>query len=179
MKKSSILLLCFVLGFSACKKEDEIGEENELITTIRLNFKNGNDIKSFSYKDLDGDGGMAPVRDKISLAANTTYDLNIEFLDESKSPAINITQEVNSESDEHLVLFTPSTNTLGSYSYADKDVNLFPIGLNGKYSSQSAGMGMLKVQLRHQPPINGKNTKDGTSIPGSDDINIDFVLEVK
>ncbi|MCP9756926.1 hypothetical protein EGI26_17310 [Lacihabitans sp. CCS-44] len=179
MKKSSILLLCFVLGFSACKKEDEIGEENELITTIKLNFKNGTDIKSFSYKDLDGDGGITPVIDKISLAANTTYDLSIEFLDESKSPAVNITQEVSGESDEHLVLFTPSTIALGTYSYADKDVNLLPIGLIGKYSTQSAGMGMLKVQLRHQPPINGKNTKDGTSIPGSDDINIDFALEVK
>lgn len=179
MKKSSFLLLFFVLGFSACKKEDEIGEENELITTIKLNFKNGSDIKSFSYKDLDGNGGTAPVVDKISLAANTTYDLNIEFLDESKSPALNITEEVSGESDEHLVLFTPSTTTLGTYTYADKDINLLPIGLTGKYRTQLAGMGMLKVQLRHQPPINGKNTKDGTSIPGSDDINIDFVLEVK
>jgi hypothetical protein len=144
-----------------------------------LNFKNGNDFKSFSYKDLDGDGGIAPVVDKISLVANTSYDLSIEFLDESKSPAINITQEVNGESDEHLVLFTPSTNALGSYSYADKDVNLLPIGLMGKYSTMSAGIGTLKVQLRHQPPINGKNTKDGTPTPGSDDIKIDFQIEVK
>jgi hypothetical protein len=177
MKKSIILLLC--LGFLACKKEDEIGEENELITTVKLNFKYGNDVKSFSYKDLDGDGGMAPVIEKISLAANTTYDLNIEFLDESKSPAVNITEEVSGESDEHLVLFSPSTTLLGTYTYSDKDVNLLPIGLKGKYSTKSAGAGMLKVQLRHQPPINGKNSKDGTSVPGSDDINIDFVLEVK
>jgi hypothetical protein len=179
MKKSSILLLCFVLGFSACKKEEEIGEENELITTIKLNFKNGNEVKSFSYKDLDGDGGMAPVIDKISLAVNTTYDLSIEFLDESKSPVVNITEEVSGESDEHLVLFSPSSTSLGTYTYSDKDVNLLPIGLKGKYSTKSAGAGMLKVQLRHQPPINGKNSKDGTSVPGSDDINIDFVFEVK
>lgn len=179
MKKSSILFLCLVLGFSACKKEDEIGEENELITTIRLNFKNGNEIKSFSYKDLDGEGGKVPIIDKISLASNTTYDLSIEFLDESKSPAVNITEEVSGESDEHLVLFSPSTTSLGTYTYSDKDVNLLPIGLKGKYSTKSAGAGMLKVQLRHQPPVNGKNTKDGTSIPGSDDINIDFVLEIK
>lgn len=179
MKKSSILLLCFVLGFSACKKEEEIGEENELITTIKLNFKNGNDVKSFTYKDLDGDGGAAPVIDKISLAANTNYDLSVEFLDESKSPAVSITEEVSAESDEHLVLFSPSSTSLGTYSYSDKDVNLLPVGLKGKYSTKSAGTGMLKVQLRHQPPINGKNSKDGTSIPGSDDINIDFALEVK
>lgn len=179
MKKSSILLLCFALGFSACKKEEEIGEENELITTIKLNFKNGNDVKSFTYKDLDGDGGAAPVIDKISLAANTNYDLSVEFLDESKSPAVSITEEVSSESDEQLVLFSPSSTSLGTYSYSDKDVNLLPVGLKGKYSTKSAGTGMLKVQLRHQPPINGKNSKDGTSIPGSDDINIDFALEVK
>lgn len=179
MKKSSILFLCLVLGFSACKKEDEIGEENELITTIKLNFKNGNEIKSFSYKDLDGEGGKAPIIDKINLASNTTYDLSIEFLDESKSPALNITEEVSGESDEHLVLFTPSATVLGSYSYSDKDVNLLPVGLIGKYRTQSTGVGTLKVQLRHQPPINGKNSKDGTPNPGSDDINIDFVLEIK
>lgn len=179
MKKSNILLLGLVLSFSACKKEDEIGEENELITTIKLNFKNGNDIKSFSYKDLDGDGGKVPLIDKISLASNTTYDLSIEFLDESKSPAVNITEEVSGESDEHLVLFTPSATVLGAYSYSDKDVNLLPVGLIGKYRTLTTGIGTLKVQLRHQPPINGKNTKDGTSIPGSDDINIDFALEVK
>ncbi len=179
MKKSFVLLLCLALGFSACKKEDEIGEENELITTIKLNFKNGNDLRSFSYKDLDGDGGTAPVIDKISLAANTTYDLSIEFLDESKTPAVNITEEVSGESDEHLVLFSPSTTSLGTYTYSDKDVNLLPIGLKGKYSTKSAAAGMLKVQLRHQPPVNGKKTKDGTAVPGSDDINIDFIFEVK
>lgn len=179
MKKSSILFLGLVLCFSACKKEDEIGEENELITTIKLNFKNGSETKTFAYKDLDGDGGIAPSIDKVSLSPNLTYDLSIEFLDESKSPALNITQEIGEESDEHLIVITPSAVAIGTYAYSDKDVNLLPIGLVGKFTTKSASSGALKVQLRHQPPINGKNSKDGTAIPGSDDVNIDFQIEIK
>ncbi|MCP9764548.1 hypothetical protein [Lacihabitans soyangensis] len=179
MKNLGIFVLSVVLGLSACKKEDEIGEENELITTVKLNFKNGNETRSFAYKDLDGDGGMAPTVEKINLKPNTSYDLSVEFLDESKTPALNITEEVKEEGDEHLVVITPSSTTIGTYTYADKDVNLLPIGLMGKFTSKSAAAGSLKIQLRHQPPINGKKSKDGTAAPGSDDINIDFQIEVK
>ncbi len=179
MKKFSILFFCFVASLSSCKKEDEIGEENELITTIRLNFKSGTETKSFSYKDLDGDGGMSPTIDKVSLSPNTIYDLSIEFLDESKTLTESITAEIEKESDEHLVVITPSNVSLGTYTYSDRDMNMLPIGLTGKFTSKAASSGMLKVQLRHQPPINGKNSKDGTPTPGSDDINIDFQIEVK
>jgi hypothetical protein len=179
MKKSVILFLGLALGFSSCKKEDEIGEENELITTVKLTFKSGTDTRTFSYKDLDGEGGMAPAIDKISLAANTTYDLSIDFLDESKTPTQIITEEIKGESDEHLIVVTPSNSTLGTYTYGDKDMNMLPIGLLGKFASKSASNGTLKVQLRHQPPVNGKNTKDGTATPGSDDVNVDFQLEIK
>lgn len=179
MKKLGIVILSFVLAISACKDEHDVGHENELITTVKLNFKNGNETRSFSYKDLDGDGGMAPTVDKISLKPNISYDLSVEFLDESKTPALNITEEVKEEADEHLVVITPSSATVGAYTYSDKDVNLLPIGLMGKFTSKSAATGTLKVQLRHQPPINGKKSKDGTATPGSDDINIDFQIEVK
>lgn len=179
MKKSVVLFLSLVIGISSCKKEDEIGEENELITTIKLTFRNGSETKSFSYKDLDGDGGMAPSIDKISLQPSTSYDLSVEFLDESKTPSQNITSEILAESDEHLVVISPSSSSLGMYTYNDKDINLLPIGLTGKFASKSASTGSLKVQLRHQPPVNGKNTKDGTPTPGSDDVNVDFQIEIK
>jgi hypothetical protein len=179
MKKLSIVILSFVLGISACKKDHEVGHENELITTIKLNFKNGNETKSFAYKDLDGDGGMAPKVDKISLKPNINYDLTIEFLDESKTPAFNITDEIKEEADEHLVVITPSSAAIGTFTYSDKDVNQLPIGLMGKFTSKLAAEGTLKIQLRHQPPINGKKTKDGTATPGSDDANINFQIEVK
>jgi hypothetical protein len=100
-------------------------------------------------------------------------------LDESKTPAFNITDEIKEEADEHLVVITPSSVAIGTFTYADKDVNQLPIGLMGKFTSKLAAEGTLKVQLRHQPPINGKKTKDGTATPGSDDANINFEIEVK
>lgn len=179
MKNLVVLFLSFLFTLTSCKKEDEIGEENELITTVKLTFRNGSESKAFIYKDLDGDGGVAPNIEKISVKPNTTYDLSVEFLDESKTPSQNITSEILAEGDEHLVVISLSSSSLGTYTYNDKDINLLPIGLTGKFVTKSASTGSVKVQLRHQPPVNGKNTKDGTPTPGSDDVNIDFQIEIK
>lgn len=178
MKKSLLLLGIFSGLFFSCKDEVELENENELITTIKLEFVNGTDTKTFQFKDPDGDGGQAPVINDIALKANTEYQLSVSFLDESKNPVEDLTEEVAAESDEHLVVFTPNPSSLGTYTYSDKDVNGFPIGLSGKFKTNQAGTGTLKVQLRHQPPINNKSVKNGTATPGSDDANVDFKVTV-
>ena len=53
------------------------------------------------------------------------------------------------------------------------------IGLSGTLKTYNAGIGKMKFQLRHQPPINGKKVKDGSTSPGSDDVNIDFDFSLK
>ncbi len=167
----------FIAG--ACKDASVDPEENELITTVQLEFTNGSSVQRFSWKDPDGDGGVAPVIDKISLLPNTAYTLKVFFLDESKSPAEDITAEVAEESDEHLVIYSLTPASLATYSYGDKDASNLPVGLTGSFTTQSAGTGTLKVQLRHQPPVNGVKAKNGTAGPGSDDVNVDFSIEVK
>ena len=137
-------------------------------------------VQTFTYRDVDGDGGNPPAKfDTISLQANTIYTLKVKLLDESKSPAEDITKEVKEEADEHLVVFTTTPAALLKYTYGDKDANKLPIGLEGMVLTGPAGTGKLKVQLRHQPPVSGKVQKDGTPGPGSDDVNLDFVLKVK
>lgn len=174
------LLLSATLFTVSCKDEEvDAEEENELITTVKLNFTSGGTTQSFKYSDTDGDGGKAPTIDAISLKPNTTYTLTVEVLDESKSPAGNITEEVKEESDEHLFVYTPTPSSLLTYTYGDKDVNNFGIGLTGTARTNAAGTGKLKVQLRHQPPVSGKATKNGTPTPGSDDINVDFNVTVQ
>lgn len=174
------LLLSATLFTVSCKDEEvDAEEENELITTVKLNFTSGGTTQSFKYSDSDGDGGKAPTVDAISLKPNTTYTLTVEVLDESKMPVSDITEEVKEESDEHLFVYTPTPSSLLTYTYGDKDANNFVIGLTGSAKTNAAGTGKLKVQLRHQPPINGKATKDGTPTPGSDDINIDFNVAVQ
>ena len=71
MKKT--LLLALSLGFflTACKKDEPSPvEDNELITTLRLTFTEGANKLVYTIKDLDGDGGKAPIADVIKLAAN-------------------------------------------------------------------------------------------------------------
>jgi hypothetical protein len=175
-----LYLLFIATLFTQCKdsgSELKPDDENELITSVTLNFKDDatGSVMSFSYKDIDGDGGNAPTKfDTVALKANTSYTVTVGFLDESKTPVHDITHEVESESDEHLVIYTASPAALLTYTYGDKDQNNFPIGLTGTAKTGTAGTGTLKVQLRHQP-----GTKNGTTTTGSDDVNLDFILQVK
>ncbi|KQS33248.1 hypothetical protein [Dyadobacter sp. Leaf189] len=179
-KLSSLLFLGLAMSFTQCKDSGEDlqpDDENELITSVTLNFKEDatGTVTSFSYKDADGDGGNAPTKfDTVALKANTKYTMTIEFLDESKTPADNITEEIREESDEHLLVYTPAPASLLTYTYGDKDENNFNVGLTGTVQTGPAGTGNLKVQLRHQPE--GKN---GSPTIGSDDANLDFVLKVQ
>jgi hypothetical protein len=179
-KSAWMLLICSSAIFMQCKDSGEDlkpDDENELITSVTLKFteEGTSNTSSFSYKDPDGEGGNAATKfDSVILKPNTTYTLAIELLDESKTPVDDITKEVEEESDEHLFIYTPSPAALLTYTYLDKDVNNYPIGITGKAVTGAAGIGKLKVQLRHQP-----GAKNGTPTPGSDDVNLDFNLKIK
>jgi type 1 fimbria pilin len=173
-KRVAFLPLIAAILLAGCKADDPEPDENELITTVMLRFTSGGTTRTFSAKDLDGDGGVAPVLDKITLAPNVTYDLAVEFKDESKSPVVDITSEVSEEADEHLVIYTPNPSGLMTVTVTDKDSKNLPIGLRGTARTQAtAGTGKLTVQLRHQP-----GTKNGTPGPGSDDANVTFDVEI-
>ncbi len=178
------LLLGMAVLFTQCDKAEKVepDDENELITTVQLNFteSGSTSTQTFTFRDVDGDGGNPPsVFEKITLKPNTTYTMTVDLKDDSKTPAEDIGKEVKEEADEHLFVFTPSPASLLNYTYGDQDANKLPIGLTGTAKTSAAGTGKLKVQLRHQTPVNGKATKDGTVGPGSDDVNLDFDLEVK
>ncbi len=176
IQKLSIAALFFMA--IGCKEAPAPEDDNELITTVRLKFTEGTTSQTFEWKDLDGDGGKAPTIQGVALKPNKTYKLDITFLDESKTPISDVTSEVAKEADEHLVIFTPMPTNLLTYTYGDKDVNNFPIGLTGSIKTTTAGTGSLKVQLRHQPLVNNMKQKNGTITPGSDDVNITFVVAV-
>jgi hypothetical protein len=174
-----VMLLGITAVLSGCKKEDPVPEdENELITTVQLKFTDGANVQTFQWRDIDGDGGAAPTIQNIALKANKTYTLNVSMLDESKTPAKDLTEEVEEEGDEHLLVFTASPSALLTYTYGDKDAKNFPIGLNGSLRTAAAGTGTLQVVLRHQPPVNGMAQKNGTATPGSTDVDVTFNVTV-
>jgi hypothetical protein len=89
-----------------------------------------------------------------------TYTLSVRFQNGLEDPPEEITEEVNDESDVHLLLFTGSaivgpatSNTSGplEHSYADMDINGLPIGLTNTMVA-TPGTGLLTLTLRHMPP---------------------------
>lgn len=152
--------------------------EEELITTIQLSFVDSAGIQApfiATYRDIDGDGGNNPsVFDTIRLHPQTTYYTTIRLLDESKTPADTISNEVLAEGSEHLFCFSPSGIPV-SVSLTDADAQLKPIGLQSKWICGSASLGNMRIQLRHQPD----GIKDGTCAPGASDIDLTFVTLIQ
>jgi hypothetical protein len=180
MKKIFCYALILGISLSGCKKDEpEPKQDNEFISTMKLTFTEGTNKLVYSIKDLDGDGGKAPVIDVIKLSPNKTYTLTTEFLDETKSPAVNLTSEIEAESAEHLVVFESNSASILSVTRTDKDSRGFEVGLKASAKTTSAANGTLKVVLRHQPEVGGKPTKNGTASVGSTDFEGAFTVEVK
>ena len=183
-KLTWVLMLGATVLLSQCKNADnpEPEDPNELITTVRLHFTEQGTTTpvTFTWRDPDGEGGNPPTQfDAITLKANTTYTLTVGLLDESKTPAEDITEEIEEKKDEHLFVYTASPASLLTYTYGDRDGRNLPVGLTGTARTGNAGTGTFKVQLRHQSPVGGVAVKDGTPGPGSDDVNLDFTLTVQ
>lgn len=175
-KTTIIITAIFSLAiFSACRKKVTTPpnpNDEELITTLQINFTDSAGIEpgvTAIFRDADGAGGNNPSQwDTIKLKANTTYLATILLLDETKSPADTISNEVMEEGADHLFCFTAS-NINTSIKRTDTDVNNLEIGLQTKWKNGAASTGTLQVVLRHQPDV-----KDGTCTPGASDIDVTF-----
>jgi hypothetical protein len=179
-QKSILMVLMAMAIVTGCKKDEPNPvEDNENLTTVRLKFTEGGTTSTFTFKDLDGAGGNAPIIDKISLKPNTNYTLAVEILDESKTPAGNITNDIFDERDQHIFQYVATPATVLSVTSTDKDTRGFPVGLTATARTVGAGTGKLKVVLHHQPPVNGKAIKDGTFGVGSVDFDGTFDVDVK
>ena len=179
--KSQIMMLFSVsLIMTACKKDDvkpEDSNEEELITTVQLKIKESgtNTINTFSWKDVDGVGGNPPVKQDITLSPNKSYEVEVGFLDESKMPAKDITDEVKEEANDHEVFFQSSSSFI-AITRTDKDSKNLPLGLQSSWVTGVAASGNVKVILKHKPGT--KAAGDGAD-KGETDIEVTFQVEVK
>lgn len=182
MKTNNLKYLLFgfiivSLSLNACKK-DELPDvkEEELITTITLSFTNttdASDVKTITYKDLDGDGGNAPVITSLSLKANKVYNVAItSILNETESPAGDIRAEVIEEKDDHLFVYKTSGANL-TFSNLSTDNKNLPFGLTATATTTTASTGTFTIILRHQPGV-----KNGTEAPGSTDLEATFPVSI-
>jgi hypothetical protein len=175
--KISFLALTFLTLFIAsCKKDDDDHDHNEqeLITTVNLLIQNATTGVSgiYSWKDLDGPGGAAPQIDRIRLPENGAFDLDMEVLDESKTPVEDISAEIKAEGEDHIFVFTPSDDNVVVVPL-DTDINNQPIGLKARLTTTVVGTYTLRIQLKHQAD------KSNASTTGETDIDITFPLIVE
>lgn len=172
-------LLAAPLVFSACSDDDDPtpDEENEQITTVTYLLTpttGGGAAVTATWRDTDGTGGSAPTIGSLGLRPNTTYTGSIVLLDETKSPVADVTEEVEEESDEHLLVYASTPASLLAITRTDRDSKNLEVGLATQLVTNAAGIGSLRVTLRHQPV-----GKDGTATPGDTDVEVTFPVTVQ
>jgi hypothetical protein len=177
--KHLFTFLSALILFTACDKEDaHIENEEEVITTLNytLTPTSGTAITA-SFQDLDGDGAGAATIDSIILSANTTYTGVFELLNETESPAENITEEVSEEDEDHQFFFISGVSGL-SVAYNDEDADGNPIGIQNTLTTGAAGSGTLTVVLRHEPNKSGTDVASGDISNAGGETDIEVVFNV-
>lgn len=174
------ILFISSISLSSCSDDhdhDDHDHEEELITTVTYTLTSDTDIVTLEFKDLTG-GSIEDATFNVSkpLTANTTYTGSIQLLNETESPADNITAEVEAEGDEHEFFYSSTVSGV-AISKNDMDVNGNPIGIETIVTTGNAGSGTLTIILKHEPtkPNNGSSTDAG----GSTDAEVTFNITVQ
>lgn len=177
-------LFATTLGMTSCSKDEdpEIPNEEEVITTVNYTLTpvgSGAPV-TFTFRDLDGDGGDAPVITSGVLAANTTYTGSLELLNEQESPAEDITEEIKEEDEEHQFFFS-NTATDVTVTYQDQDADGNPVGLETELTTVGATTGEMTIILRHEPNKSASGVAGGIidNAGGETDIEVTFDLDVQ
>ena len=169
------LTMAIALVFASCDNDDNPDpvNEEEVITTLiaTLTPAGGGTTVTLTYTDLDADGPNPPVAEVSgNLMGNTTYNGVIQVLNETETPAENITLEVLEEADEHQFFFE-FTGSIAGATATDTDSMGNPLGVTFDLTTNTAGAATLSIVLRHEPtkPNNGLATAGGET-----DIQADF-----
>ncbi|MCW3122463.1 MAG: hypothetical protein JWQ38_1955 [Flavipsychrobacter sp.] len=209
MKKTILIISVGLFSFLwSCNKEKSISApvpDNEFLTTIMLvavNEANPADVDTATWVDLTPDDPNPPDTSKavLHLHSNSVYDVQVIFLDQTQTPAGDITAELKERQNYHLLFFQPTpiaaADTVSGIDYTaipgtapalagpylnlkvartDKDSNVPPqsIGLSDKFTTGAISSGHLEVVLRHQP-----NAKNGTYAPGSTDADVSYRVNI-
>jgi len=186
----SFLFILIIPVCVACMHDDDDPakpvnpNENELVTTVKLIIApTANPAAEMyaSYRDLDGDGGSAPVIDTIRLDANTEYTVQVFILDETKNPVDTTSKEIEEEKNEHQFFYSK----IGTYNltttYLDFDDHNVPVGLNIKLNTTTGFTEKtykFKVALKHQPGLK-PTTGSGDESLGETDLEVYFPILIQ
>jgi hypothetical protein len=182
-----IAVITIIYSLPGCKKDKkEIistpqPDEQELITTMIVKATRigaSNDVKFYNYKVQNGFNNPTKVTvriDTIVLQASQKYNIEILVLDESKTPAKDITPEIIDERNAHLFFYAinPATgNGSLTVSERDTDKNGQDFGRTCTWLAGAAGKGQITITLLHGP--RRKEMPDIQSIGGATDAEAIF-----
>jgi hypothetical protein len=185
--QAPVLLLTMIFVVS-CDNDDDAPpppiNEEEVITTMKVTLapQGGGSPVFLQTRDLDGDGPDAPVVTVSGpLEAGKVYNGSIEVLNETESPAEDITDEIEEEDDEHQFFFLVGGALDLTTDYSDQDGDGNPIGLAFTATAGAASNGIFTVVLRHEPDKDAAGVSDGeiANAGGETDIEQDFSLEIQ
>ena len=190
------LSICLLATAVACGDDDETtpddNEEEEVITTINLTLTaTTGDVITASVVDMDGEGGAdAVVTDPGPLTLGLDYSLSFELLNETETPAEDITEEIEEEAEEHQFFYVTTGDVITveiTDVESDYAMNMvgddLPVGLAATVTATAAGPGTLRVVLKHLPALDDGATiqKTGTNTinDGESDFDITFDVTVQ
>lgn len=177
------LVLASLAGLPGCGDHaDDPHDHNEaeVFTTVSLTLVNEADTADTvraMFKDPDGDRGIPPVLfDSLKLGAGRNYRATLTLLDESKTPAVDMTAEVEEEGTDHQVFYAPTTGLHLTVHYRDKDAENRPLGIETHFMSGNASEGFLRLTLKHQP---GMKSATSTASTGETDVEVAFPVVIR
>jgi hypothetical protein len=208
----AVISLAGLMTLNGCNKNASVATPrppgNEFLTTVQLAFQNAIDPTDkgiASWRQLDPTGAAPPDTSKaiLNLKANSTYNVQMIILDETKNPVDTVSLVIRERQNYHLEYYQPTpispanliisntstdipisdgtvTSATGPYlnlvvARTDYDTNVPPmqVGLNATFTTGAASTGRLRVVQRHQP-----NVKNGTYDPGSADFDVNYQVNI-
>jgi hypothetical protein len=173
----AVVVLAGLIIAGCKKKKEEDVEEEENITTVKVTLTpvTGGSSQTYTWKDVDGPGGNAPVIDQIVLTASIPSTCSLKFLDESKTPAVDITPEIIAEGADHQVYYEP-TGVSVTVNTLNNDANGLPLGNTSFWGNSGAANGSMKITLKHKP---GQKASGDPVTKGETDIEVVFPVKIQ
>ena len=178
---SGTTLALVALVASACGDSATApGGESEVISRVTLSVtpQAGGTAQVVFIDDPDGNGPTAPSAQNgtLTLVSGTTYTGTVKFENRLKSPAEDITLEVEEEAEEHQVYYVIS-GTATTVTVTDTDGASRPLGLTYTITpGATAGPGTVRVVLCHYGDV--AKPASGAACVGDTDIDLTFNFTV-
>lgn len=179
---SRLCLAAGLLTLAACGESSTApGGESEIISrvTLTLTPSNGGAALTTYIDDADGKGPQAPSAQVAipALARGVTYTGTVKFENRLKTPAEDITTEVQAEANEHRVFYTVTGSGV-TVTTTDVDGQNRPLGLRFTKAVAATGAtaGTTRVVLCHYDST--PKQAAATSCTGETDVDLTFAYTI-